>query len=279
MKVLIIPDVPNWSSDHTAREIQKYITGYKVEIKQRSELPKVDFERYDLILAMLDVALRDIPKHVNIPICVRIAGWYAVHRVSWRKHRKVAGVAALNYNMYQTLKNIHPNVHYTPNGIDLEVFKVTPKTGQRFNVGWVGNAGVEVKQHSWTENLGFKIDALKGLTLTDWPRQMVEYYKRLDCLAYTSSFEGFGRPILEASASGLPVVSTPCGIAPLVLHPKWIAPTLQIMRKLLQELDKKIELRLEVGRRNRREVERNWGWEQRVKSTEKLFASCLETQK
>jgi glycosyltransferase involved in cell wall biosynthesis len=38
--------------------------------------------------------------------------------------------------------------------------------------------------------------------------EMVELYQRSDLLAYISTYEGFGMPVVEANAVGLPVVAS-----------------------------------------------------------------------
>ena len=42
---------------------------------------------------------------------------------------------------------------------------------------------------------------------------LVDCYCSADIFVYTSKYESFGQPILEAAAAGLPVISTPVGIA------------------------------------------------------------------
>lgn len=42
---------------------------------------------------------------------------------------------------------------------------------------------------------------------------LVEFYCSADIFVYTSKYESFGQPILEAAAAGLPIIATPVGVA------------------------------------------------------------------
>ncbi len=50
------------------------------------------------------------------------------------------------------------------------------------------------------------------------PAQLGLLYKRCDCFLTTSRYEGGPRGVLEAAAAGVPQLSTPCGLAPDLLH-------------------------------------------------------------
>lgn len=60
---------------------------------------------------------------------------------------------------------------------------------------------------------------IQNLELTAWVRfegwreDLIPYYKGADLYLLTSAFEGYGRTVVEAAASGLPVVMTDVGVA------------------------------------------------------------------
>lgn len=43
--------------------------------------------------------------------------------------------------------------------------------------------------------------------------ELFEWYRKGDIFVYPSLYENFGQPILEAAAAGLPIISTPVGVA------------------------------------------------------------------
>jgi len=63
------------------------------------------------------------------------------------------------------------------------------------------------------EELIIKKQLGQSVVLLGWTNDLVSYYKTTDLFLVTSDYEGFGMTIVEALASGLPVVSTPVGIA------------------------------------------------------------------
>jgi len=48
-------------------------------------------------------------------------------------------------------------------------------------------------------------------------KELISYYQAADVFVYTSLYESFGQTLLEAAAAGLPIISTPVGIAPEII--------------------------------------------------------------
>lgn len=66
------------------------------------------------------------------------------------------------------------------------------------------------------ENLKFKVASLnlsENVRFDGWQDDLVSYYKGADLYLLTSNFEGYGRSVIEAVATGLPVVMTDVGVA------------------------------------------------------------------
>ena len=120
------------------------------------------------------------------------------------------------------------------NGIDTESFKPleSKKENQEFTILLVGNPNhrfksfkdaLKVLELVWNRGHRFKVKwvcqsmpAYQGPFPIEYivnPPQsgLVSHYQEADLFLYTSWYEGFGLPPLEAMACGLPVVTTDCG--------------------------------------------------------------------
>lgn len=66
------------------------------------------------------------------------------------------------------------------------------------------------------ENLKKRVEKLglqKSVFFAGWQEELASYYKAANLFLQTSRFEGYGLALVEAGLSGLPVVTTPVGIA------------------------------------------------------------------
>ncbi|MDX2229949.1 MAG: glycosyltransferase family 4 protein [Leptolyngbyaceae cyanobacterium bins.349] len=130
------------------------------------------------------------------------------------------------------------NFSYIPNGIDPSLFFAPPRTKQA-----VPTIGMMYAVEFWKgSDVGLKALALAKETIPDlqvvafghpavadglpagtryYPQpaqtSLREVYAQCDAWLFTSRFEGFGLPILEAMACRTPVIGTPSGAAPELL--------------------------------------------------------------
>ena len=94
---------------------------------------------------------------------------------------------------------------------------------------------------------------------------LVEWYRSADIFVYTSKYESFGQPLLEAAAAGLPVISTPVGVAKELIrdgetgylvefdNPLMLAESI---KALLNE-----QVRSKCGKRIKELVKKNFSWD------------------
>lgn len=91
----------------------------------------------------------------------------------------------------------------------LEVLKKVilkyPKTGLYI----IGSGPKEINLYEKSMKMGLK----NNLSFLHWTNDLAQYYKQADIFLLTSEFEGYGMTLVEAGASGVPIVTTEVGIA------------------------------------------------------------------
>lgn len=144
-------------------------------------------------------------------------------------------------NIYDQISDYPKPSIVFPDGVDLELFK--PSNIERLHdiadrsivIGWVGNSkwspelgdvkgintllrpaidqlqqeGIDIKEH-------FADRQVRMIAHEDMPK----YYDEIDLYICTSMTEGTPNPILEAMASGVPVISTDVGLVTELFGPK-----------------------------------------------------------
>ncbi|WP_417720119.1 glycosyltransferase family 4 protein [Salipiger sp.] len=168
-------------------------------------------------------------------------------------------------DIYRGIEMFPDPVAVIPDGVDLDRFRPArlerlAETGRPLRVGWVGNSawGNDPRRdakglHSILDpaierlqNHGHAIERhYADSTVRRRSRdEMVTYYGEIDVLVCSSEIEGTPNPVLEAMASGVPVVSTRVGIVPDVLGPlqsafilprRGVAEMTEALRRLLDE--------------------------------------------
>ena len=103
----------------------------------------------------------------------------------------------------------------------------------------------------------FKINYINKLDLTG--QELVSEYQKADLLAFTSTIEGFGMPILEAQACGLPVVTSNCSSMPEVAGDAavFVDPfEIQSIKKGILEMISNTKLREETTKKGFENIKR-----------------------
>ncbi len=167
-------------------------------------------------------------------------------------------------------------------GVDTKRFVPVPKehfadiTDRTVRFGWVGNSkwavndlkGINTIIKPAIEQLkseGYQVELYtsdrQGGMIPHY--KMPEYYKKIDCYVCASLHEGTPNPVLEAMASGLPIISTDVGLIPqlfgnkqkqLVLNERSVDCMVRKMKFLLNNREKFVELANE-------NVQRIQGWD------------------
>jgi teichuronic acid biosynthesis glycosyltransferase TuaC len=113
-----------------------------------------------------------------------------------------------------------------PTGVDLGRFRPLPRADARRRLGldpagryllFPADPGRRVKRHDRALEVARRSGAELLTTSEVHPERMPDYVNAAAAVLVTSESEGFGLAALEALACGVPVLSTPVGIAPLAL--------------------------------------------------------------
>jgi len=119
-------------------------------------------------------------------------------------------------------------------GLALETISLI-RTNKRIILLVVGNG-------SELEALKFKVYKLglnDGVIFEPHTDDLISYYKTCDLFLLTSNYEGYGRTLIEAAASGAKIISSDVGIAPEILEQECVfkvGDKEDLKRKLLSAL-------------------------------------------
>ena len=194
-----------------------------------------------------------------------------------------------------------------PNGVDLELYKTIDRDwspprllsvgrivhqkgldlamhalGGLKDLNWEWHIAGDGPQMGALQSLAQELDIDDRVVFLGWQSrpQIIESYRKSNVFLFPSRHEGMPNAILEAMASGLPVIAT-CiaGNEELVIDSKtgYLVPSEDI--ETLQETLKKIlndsALRQQMGIASRRRAEESYSWE----STAQQYALLLEKVK
>ena len=96
------------------------------------------------------------------------------------------------------------------------------------------------------------------------PEELKTFYRSANIFVYSSLYENFGQPLIEAAAHGLPLISTSVGIAKDIVIDG--VTGYRVIGKV-EEIKNRIEsltdpsLRLEMGRKIQIEIKNRFNWE------------------
>ena len=101
-------------------------------------------------------------------------------------------------NLIRALREVNNEVTLTLVGSEEKTSSVSPGGYLKDLIALARSLGIEGRVHF----VGPRFDD-----------SLVDCYCSADIFVYTSKYESFGQPILEAAAAGLPIISTPVGVA------------------------------------------------------------------
>jgi glycosyltransferase involved in cell wall biosynthesis len=128
-------------------------------------------------------------------------------------------IIALNQQLFRIAKSANKNSYLVPNGLDLEKwpYLYNVNTNKKFIVGFAGNVSNEkakkLKGFEYVENVCHSMGVmlkcyLKNNNEISHNKMLEEFYGKIDCLLYPTIKEGSSNVIMEALATGVPVITT-----------------------------------------------------------------------
>lgn len=292
-RILVIVDVPGWSLERTADNVMARLRGHFTFIKAFNKTAETALARndYDLVYITYERQFQDagIAAVVSSPAVIGVrchSKWDGGRGLppspEFLEHlNRFKAIHVPSMILYDIFKDKHPAVFYTPHGVDEKTFK--PRRGRRhisppgkLVLGWAGSKTNHPGKRGLEDFLIPALQGLDGVTLQfaaredRWRTQdeMVEFYQGLDAYICTSRAEGGPHPLLEASACGIPLISTRVGIAPqLILQHEngiLIDRAVSAIREAILLLRNDTELRVRMGTRAREITESFWTWERQA---------------
>jgi glycosyltransferase involved in cell wall biosynthesis len=239
MKLCLLPDKKNWAYHSIALGCKKYnnhpdldisIIPIKGNIKRIKKRYKT-FDRFFVMGWQTYNLVKFLPKSSTL------VGVHSFH--SWDNRMTTPNESAVpkrdlieflnsflrvnvvSLRLFKTFNNAGiEKLYYTPNGVDISIFKqknINSETKRPFYVGYSGSKG-----HDWRKGItefiipsvkrvGAKTKLAMSASNNYIPlKKMPTFYQSLDAYLCASSSEGFSLSVLEAAATGLPIVSTRC---------------------------------------------------------------------
>lgn len=192
-----------------------------------------------------------------------------------------------------------------PNGVDLEMYASVERSWQPPLILSVGRlvyqkgfdlgmrALARLKHLDWQWKIagdGPEMESLKSLarekgisdrvTFLGWQsrQELIECYKQSNLFLFPSRHEGMPNAVLEAMASGVPVIASHiAGNEELVLHEKTgllvESENIEALTTALQELIENPARGPQLGAASRQRVEQSFGWENAARQYEALLES------
>ena len=304
-KVLLVADRPNWAYDSIAKALVKHNDDPDLELEieyvKNSQRRLQDIHQdYDLVFVLgwqlLGVFERGRLRTRNtfLDWSRTLTGVHSHH--SWDQGQtfpskdlhppnelveflnQFAGVNVVSRRLYELFMRAGlKNGACTFNGVDTELFLAAGPVcrGGSLHVGFSGN-----NKHDWLKGISEFIEPacdIDGVELhLAMPKeghyipldQMPSFYRRIDIYVCASASEGFSLSVLEAAASGRPVISTRVGgCEDLIIdgvNGFLVDRDVNAIREKVKLLRDDGELAKKMGLMNRHIVEQLWSWKVRA---------------
>jgi len=174
-------------------------------------------------------------------------------------------------------------VHYLPNGVDVDLFRVVEPIQEKRQKIVVGHVGKECPQKGQKEYIYPAIQKSGAESITSvvtWQNkiphdQMYKIYQKMDVFIVASTEDGTPNPALEAASCGRPIISNRIGNMPEFIEDgvngflvdRHVDEYVEKINWLQKNRDKMIKM----GEKARETVEKGWSWEIQAENYRNMF--------
>lgn len=309
-KILLIPDQPYWALDKNAKDLVKYNTSnLQLEICYFDDFLKdwkSYYEKYDLLFPMY-MGLFFSTLERKIPAEKMITGIRSFHRWDSKKThppgyntgppnkiiRKLKKALLINTHCRKlwTIFSLYLPIIHTKYTCDLRTFypeKQQRKTNKLI-VGWTGSLTNHGKKRGFYEyiqpicneipEIELKVQAKEDQFITD-DNMMRQFYNSLDVYVCASRVEGTPRPVIEAAACGVPIISTDVGIIPELvqdgINGLVVKRNYQAIKEGFLTLVGMRDTLPKMGETIRKKMEKEFNWEHLIYQWIEFFQNALD---
>ena len=197
----------SWQAQIHSDIASPYFWKHSFKNKLRVALAKLFYKKADCIRVVSERVKRGIinwkgvdeKKIFILPIYVDLSKYFALYNE--KKDIDVSrGVNILMASRLTSEKNI---------GIAIDAFYHLAKKYNNIILSIVGSGPLD----KTLKRKVFKLGIEKKVKFRGWQENLVPYFKDADIFLSTSIYEGYGATIIEAMASGVPVIMTDVGVA------------------------------------------------------------------
>ena len=311
-KVLIIPDEPYWALDKCAKDLVKYNqSDLQLDICYYDDFEKEwqkYYESYDLLFPMYSGTFFTMVRK-KLPYDKMVTGIRSF--IEWDRKKslppgfnrqpqkkfikKLRSALLLNTHCaklwYIFVKHL-PIIH-TKYTCDLELFYPEEKViSAKLKVGWAGSLKNHKNKRGFEEfikpicneipDIELIVQAKENKFITD-DNEMRQFYNSIDLYICASRTEGTPRPVIEASACGVPVISTDVGIVPELIDNEVNGFIVEreysaIKSKLLWIVNNR-EILPQMGEAIRSKMEMEFNWKNLIFQWTDFFKFALELKR
>ncbi len=285
-KVLVVVDHDKWAFARIYKGLKKNIQSCEINSHNLFSGRAVNYHEYDVIIWLCDYVPQRLTElnidPAKVIFCIRSMVTHPFYD-SLNCFDKLAKVLLVCNNFLMDKFSQHKiKTLVAPGGIDTDIFSYYGKSVHNPTIlGWSGsrdNFGREYRGIDFLEDFCIKdrsvlfIPAYREDKWRD-DADMVKYYHNIDIYLDLSIGAGRQNGLLEASSCGVPIISTPVGIAPMLINFGINGYLVNKDKVILKDAINSIVERYSYFQQNARRyvVEYGWDWKDQAKIFEKAI--------